>query len=216
MDVSSLNSYATTAQAIPQGSGAAQKQSGAEKSTQSRTEEPAAVYAGSVQQNSVTTYTKTGQVKKADTSALIAESQQKMQQFAQMISQMLGKQASASVMANGNSDALFSKSNLQAAFQNASAEDVAWAKAQIADGGYYSVEATAERIFSVAESFAGGDPEKMAQMRAAVEKGFSQAAGAFGAALPDICQQTHTRLNEMFDNWGKGNTAATESEKAAG
>ena len=145
MDVSSLNSYATTAQAIPQGSGAAQKQSGAEKSTQSRTEEPAAVYAGSVQQNSVTTYTKTGQVKKADTSALIAESQQKMQQFAQMISQMLGKQASASVMANGNSDALFSKSNLQAAFQNASAEDVAWAKAQIADGGYYSVEADIQR-----------------------------------------------------------------------
>ena len=52
----------------------------------------------------------------------------------------------------------------------------------------------------------GGDPEKMEKMRAAVEKGFAQAERAFGGALPAISQQTHTRINEMFDNWGKTET----------
>lgn len=199
MDVSSLNrGYATVTQAA-----SAQANTGAEKTqtTAKPEEEPAAVYAGSVDTRSGSAYTKTGKVNAA---AMISQSESRINQFAQMINSLLGKQAKVGFMAN--QDALFSKSNLQAAFQNASAQDVAWAQSQIGEGGYYSVDATADRIFSMAESLAGGDPEKMEKMRAAVEKGFAQAERAFGGALPAISQQTHTRINEMFDNWGKTET----------
>ncbi len=81
------------------------------------------------------------------------------------------------------------------------AEDAA---AAVADGGEWSVGAVSDRIFGLAELFAGGDPEKLEEMRAAVEEGFRQAGAAWNTAtglndMPDITSKTYNEIMKRFD-----------------
>lgn len=74
----------------------------------------------------------------------------------------------------------------------------------VADGGEWSVNAVSDRIFGLAETLAGGDPEKMQQMRAAVEEGFKQAGAAWKDAtgndsMPEITQNTYSEVMKRFD-----------------
>lgn len=87
------------------------------------------------------------------------------------------------------------------------AEDAAKA---VADGGAWSVDAVAGRIFDMATAIAGNDPEKLATMRAAVEEGFKQAGATWKDAtgmedMPDITQKTYNELMHRFDNFGNPN-----------
>lgn len=82
------------------------------------------------------------------------------------------------------------------------AEDAAKA---IAPGGAWSVDAVSTRIFDLASAIAGNDPEKLSQMRAAVEEGFKQAGLTWKDAtgqskLPEISNQTYTEIMSRFDN----------------
>ena len=82
------------------------------------------------------------------------------------------------------------------------AEDAAKA---IAPGGDWSVDAVSSRIFDLATAIAGNDPERLSQMRAAVEEGFKQAGLTWKDAtgqskLPDISNQTYTEIMSRFDN----------------
>src|SRR5574344_3069190 len=77
------------------------------------------------------------------------------------------------------------------------------AQKAISDGGAYSVQAVADRVFGMASEIANGDPEKLEAMRAAVEKGFAQAGLEFNEAtgasgLPQICQDTHEEIMNRF------------------
>ena len=81
------------------------------------------------------------------------------------------------------------------------AEDAAKA---IAPGGAWSVDAVSSRIFDLATAIAGDDPEKLSQMRSAVEKGFEQAGMTWKDAtgqskLPDISNQTYNEIMSRFD-----------------
>ena len=81
------------------------------------------------------------------------------------------------------------------------AEDAAKA---IAPGGAWSVDAVSSRIFDLATTIAGNDPEKLSQMRAAVEEGFKQAGLTWKDAtgqskLPDISNQTYNEIMSRFD-----------------
>lgn len=73
----------------------------------------------------------------------------------------------------------------------------------IGEGGAYSINAVADRIMTMAKSIAGDDPNKIQQMRAAVEKGFSEAGFDFNKAtnsdLPQICKDTCTEVIKRFD-----------------
>ena len=77
------------------------------------------------------------------------------------------------------------------------------AKQAIGPGGAYSVNAVADRIMTMATAIAGNDPNKLQQMRAAVEKGFSQAGIDFKASvnsgLPQICKDTIAEVMKRFD-----------------
>lgn len=77
------------------------------------------------------------------------------------------------------------------------------AKAAIAEGGAYSVNAVADRIMTMAKYIAGDDQNKIQQMRDAVEKGFSQAGIDFNKAtksdLPQICKDTCAEVMKRFD-----------------
>ena len=81
------------------------------------------------------------------------------------------------------------------------AEDAAKA---IAPGGAWSVDAVSTRIFDLASAIAGNDPERLSQMRAAVEEGFKQAGLTWKDAtgqskLPEISNQTYTEIMSRFD-----------------
>lgn len=144
----------------------------------------------------------------AKVSAMLAESQQKIAEFQNMFARYLGGQAS-------NYDiSTWSKANMEAAFKNATPEDVAAAQAAISEGGYYSVDAVATRIMDMAMALSGGDPSKIQLLRDAVDKGFSQAGQIYGAALPSICQDTYGEIMDRFDAWEQ-EAAAPEGEAAA-
>lgn len=77
------------------------------------------------------------------------------------------------------------------------------ALAAISPGGAYSVDAVADRIFDMAISMAGDDPEMLEKMRDAVIKGFKDAGVEFkkttGKGLPDISGQTYDEIMKRFD-----------------
>ena len=74
----------------------------------------------------------------------------------------------------------------------------------VADGGAWSVDSVATRLFDLASAIAGNDPEKLQEMRAAVEEGFAQAGATWQSmtgtsAMPDITSQTYNELMHRFD-----------------
>ena len=78
------------------------------------------------------------------------------------------------------------------------------AQAAISDGGDYSVDAVASRIFDMASTIAGGDPEKLKAMQAAVEEGFKQAGIVWKDEIgqddmPQITKDTHAEINKRFE-----------------
>lgn len=77
------------------------------------------------------------------------------------------------------------------------------AEEAIGEGGAYSVNAVADRIMTMAKFIAGDDPNKLQQMRQAVEKGFSQAGLDFKKAtdsdLPQISKDTIAEVMKRFD-----------------
>lgn len=87
-----------------------------------------------------------------------------------------------------------------------SAEDIAQAKEDVSEDGYWGVEQTSERIYSFAYALTGGDPSKADEMMAAVEKGFKLATKSWGSDLPDISKQTLEAVREKINNWKNGTT----------
>ncbi|MCR5792769.1 MAG: hypothetical protein K6G65_06340 [Lachnospiraceae bacterium] len=93
----------------------------------------------------------------------------------------------------------------------ASAEDIAKAKEDISEDGYWGVKQTSERLYSFAYALADGDPDKADMMLSAIEKGFKQAEKAFGSELPDITKQTLEATREKINAWKNGTVAETEA-----
>ena len=99
------------------------------------------------------------------------------------------------------------------------------AEKAVGEGGDWSVDAVATRIFDLASTIAGGDPDKLEKMRAAVEKGFEQAGVEFKDAtgakdMPQITKDTYAELMKRFDNLSSqingtaaASTAAVEQSK---
>ena len=89
-------------------------------------------------------------------------------------------------------------------------EVAAQAKEDISEDGYWGVEQTSERIISFAKALTGGDPSKIAEMRKAFEKGFSEATKSWGKKLPEISQKTYDAVMTKFDAWEQENTTTSE------
>ena len=75
----------------------------------------------------------------------------------------------------------------------------AQAQADIAEDGYWGVNATSDRIVDFAVALAGDDPEKLEEMRSAFLQGFNKAKETWGGELPDISQRTYDAVMEKFD-----------------
>lgn len=88
----------------------------------------------------------------------------------------------------------------------------AQAQADIAEDGYWGVEATSDRILDFAKALTGGDPDKIEEMRDAFQKGFKQATETWGDELPEISQKTYAATMEKFDAWAN-EAAGTVTEE---
>ena len=127
-----------------------------------------------------------------------ADQQSRQQQLANLVQEMLGKQANAS-----NLSSLFSPENLK----NVDAATIAQAKEDVSENGYYGVAQTSQRLFDFASALAGDDVEKMKDMQEAMMKGFKEATAAWGKELPEICQKTIDAANQMFEDYYKSKEA---------
>lgn len=75
----------------------------------------------------------------------------------------------------------------------------AQAQADIAEDGYWGVEATSSRIIDFATALTGGDPDKVEEMREAFKKGYAQAEETWGGELPEISKKTYEAVMKKFD-----------------
>lgn len=69
----------------------------------------------------------------------------------------------------------------------------------VSEDGYFGVDKTSQRIVDFAINSFGGDVDKLEEMRSAIDKGFKDAAEAFGGDLPEISQQTYEAIMDKLD-----------------
>ncbi len=130
--------------------------------------------------------TETAKQSKVD--LMLQQADLQAQNFAVLVQSTFSKQADKS--------SISSVSSLSETFSNMSvdAQTVADAQAAISEDGYFGVTQTAERISSFALAIAGDDPDKLADMITAIDKGFAMATQAWGDELPEISQQTYDQV----------------------
>lgn len=131
-----------------------------------------------------------------DRAALVQQMKQdladRQMKLTSLVSEMLSKQAGTTKLAD-----LFSADNLK----KVSEDDIAKAKEDISEDGYWGVKQTSQRLFDFASALAGDDVEKMKKMQAAMEKGYKLATKDWGTNLPSICKDTIDAANKLFDDY---------------
>ena len=195
MEMSDMNVNGASSVNATYAADSAKKTETTSKEEIQKEETAAAVYEKSSESEKKATYS-INKMSAEDRAALVEKLKQEnlnqQNQLVSIVSQMLSKQGKAS-----NLSQMFSPENLK----NVSAEDIAQAKKDISEDGYWGVKQTAQRMFDFASALAGDDVEKMKKMQAAMEKGFKKAEKAWGGKLPDICQDTMKAANKMFDDY---------------
>ncbi len=127
-----------------------------------------------------------------DLASMIDQSNQKVQQFIDMLGNMLKQQG-------------LTWSKVVSGEQKLSADPqtVEAAKQAISPDGEFGIKNTADRILNFAKAAAGNDPTKLAQLKDAIQQGFDSAAQFFGGKLPDISNQTHDVIMNELDKWSQ-------------
>lgn len=160
-----------------------------------KTEDSGVVYEKSSEPEKKATYS-INKMSKEDRAALVQKLKEdeanRRNQLSSLVQKMLSGQAGVSKLAD-----LFSPDNLK----NVSAADIAKAKEDVSEDGYWGVKQTSQRLFDFASALAGDDVEQMKKMQAAMEKGFKQATKAWGEDLPGICQETMRAANKLFEDY---------------
>ena len=118
----------------------------------------------------------------------ISQREQQVEAFRLLVERLLGQQGSTWVNANGETMVYVDEATRARAAE------------EIAEGGYFSVEAVSERLLGFARAFAGDDPERIELMREAFVRGFEAAERQWGGNLPSISQDTFAAVMQGFDD----------------
>jgi len=86
------------------------------------------------------------------------------------------------------------------------------AQADVAEGGFYSVEKTTERLMNFAKAISGDDPAKAGLLKDAFIQGFEEAEKIWGDELPQISKDTYDSVMKAFDEWENGPQEVTVAE----
>ena len=163
-----------------------------------------AVYEKSEATDKKATYT-INKMSAEDRAALVQQLKQddvmRRSQLTELVQKMFNQQAGVSKLAD-----LFSPENLK----NVSAADIAQAKEDVSEDGYWGVKQTSQRLFDFASALAGDNVEKMQKMQEAMMKGYKMAASAWGTELPSISKDTIDAANKLFDDYYASKGVITE------
>jgi hypothetical protein len=119
--------------------------------------------------------------------AALAQHQQQVDAFKEMIQRLLNNQAHTASVVNGEV-----MIEIDEATRLKAQED-------ISEDGYFGVKQTSERILNFARAFAGSDPERIEIMRNAFIAGYEAAEKIWGGELPEISRQTFDAVMRGFD-----------------
>ena len=133
-------------------------------------------------------------VSASDIRRMLDETNRQTESLRELILKMFNRQAEKNGLANGTEPFLNPGEMI-----DIDPETRAKAQEDIAEGGYYSVEKTGDRIFDFALAVAGNDPDKLEKMRKATEAGFKQAEQQWGDKLPAISYDTMEYVRNKFD-----------------
>ena len=167
-------------------------------------EETAAVYEKSEATKATTYSSSNSKVDQTTIDKLKADAEARYAQLASLVEKLMTKQGTTSNYAT-LSDLM---KGVQSGEISVDPATVAQAKKDVAEDGYWGVEQTASRIVDFAKALTGGDASKVEEMRAAIEKGFESATDDWGDELPELCQNTFSRVNELLDEWAAETTTA--------
>ena len=132
---------------------------------------------------------------------LKADAEERTAALRTLVEKMMTKQGKA-IAQSGVLD-FENGTNLADVFRNLEVDEETRLQAQkdTAEDGYWGTEQTSERIMSFAKAMAGTDPEVAKEMVAAIQKGFDEAAKAWGEDLPELSQNTMKLTLEKADKW---------------
>ncbi len=169
--------------------------------TAKKTTDEAAVYEKSSNDTKKTSYDYSATIQQ-----LKADQANRAKQLVDLVNSTINGQGKAFSIAGGKVNSLFDDAlngHLAEIFKNIKADDATVAQAQkdIAEDGYWGVSQTSDRLVSMAQALAGGDPSKADKLISAIKKGFDQAKGAWGENLPDICKKTIDSAIEKMEQW---------------
>ncbi len=123
---------------------------------------------------------------------MMEESQQKLENFKNLIRTLIEKQGGTIEAAISGKFTVKIDEATRLEAQEAISED-----------GEFGVAKTAERIVSFAKAISGGDPTKLENLKKAIKQGFDEAEKILGE-LPEISKQTYKEVMSQLDAWAKG------------
>ena len=177
----------------------------------------AAVYEKTKQADSKKEPYKINKMSKEDRAALVKalkeEVEARQKQFLDLVTQSITGQSQKVAVANSNLDDIWKK--LAKGDFKVSEAAKKQAQEEISDKGYWGVEKTSKRMFDYASALAGDDVDKMKAMQTAMEKGYKEAAKAWGKELPDISKKTLAAANKLFEDYYKSKGVTSEQAMAA-
>ncbi|MBO4678438.1 MAG: hypothetical protein J5626_02070 [Lachnospiraceae bacterium] len=124
---------------------------------------------------------------------LKADAETRYNQLIELVTKLINKQGGVFADANDMWNAL------REGRVEVDPETRAKAQADIAEDGYWGVNATSDRIIDFAKALTGGDPTKLNDMMEAFKKGYEQAEKTWGGKLPEISQKTYDAVIEKFN-----------------
>lgn len=191
MDMNAISNV-TTATSVNTTSVLAKKAAEEAEVAKTPAEETGVIYEKSNENEKVTS----AKDNKAIIAKLKADAEERTSQLRSIVEQLITKQGTAFGKATDDEMWKF----LAKGEFTVSADVKAQAEADIAEDGYWGVEATSKRIVDFAVALCGDDKDKLEEMKEAFEKGFKQAEKTWGGELPDICQRTYDAVFDKFDN----------------
>lgn len=161
---------------------------------QVKAEMPAAVLELSEEKSEEVTYKKPGKtpVDRKAIDKMIDDSNQKMEQFKNLIRTLIEKQG-------GTLEAALS-GKFKVEIDEATRLE---AEEAISEDGEFGVAKTAERIVNFAKAISGGDVSKLETLKGAIKQGFDEAEKILGE-LPEISKETYKEIMKQLDAWASG------------